>query len=316
MRKVVILGSGCAGLTAAIYSARANLKPLVIEGPQVGGQLTITTEVENFPGFPKGVQGPELIQLMKEQAAKFGAEFLTGEVTAVDLSKRPIEFTFNDEKLHTDTLIIATGATARMLGIPREMELVGYGLSTCATCDGAFYKQKKVIVVGGGDTCMEEANFLTRFAAEVIIVHRRDQFRASKIMLDRAQKNPKIKFILDTVIDSIDDPDKKNVETVHLRNVKTGEKTDMKVDGVFVAIGHVPNTAVFLGQLKTDADGYLVTTHGPCTNIPGVYAAGDVQDRHYRQAITAAGSGCQAAMEAERYLEAEEAGQLSMPGAV
>jgi thioredoxin reductase (NADPH) len=305
MPNIVILGSGCAGLTAAIYSARANLKPLVIEGHETGGQLSLTTDVENFPGFPEGVMGPELIQRMRDQAAKFGAEFLQGIVSEADLSKSPFKLKVDDQTVEAGALIIATGASSRMLGIPAEKHLLGYGLSTCATCDGAFYKGKKVIVVGGGDTAMEEATFLTKFASEVLIVHRRDQFRASKIMLDRARKNEKIKFLMDTVIDHISDVDKKSVERAFLRNVKTDEVTERDVDGIFVAIGHTPNTAFLKGQLEPDADGYLKTTHGPCTSIPGVYAAGDVQDRHYRQAITASGSGCMAAIEAERWLESK-----------
>jgi thioredoxin reductase (NADPH) len=292
-------------LTAAIYSARANLKPLVIEGWEAGGQLSLTTEVENFPGFPEGVQGPELIRLMRDQAAKFGAEFLQGTVTEAKLSGSPFALTVDSKAIEAEALIIATGASARMLGIEAEKHLLGHGVSTCATCDGFFYRGKKVIVVGGGDTAMEEATFLTKFATEVVIVHRRDQFRASKIMLDRAHKNEKIKFVMDTVIEHISDVEKKSVERVRLRNVKTNEITEREVDGVFVAIGHTPNTAVFKGQLETDADGYLKTTHGPCTSIPGVYAAGDVQDRHYRQAVTASGSGCMSAIEAERWLESK-----------
>ena len=299
------MGSGCAGLTAAIYSARANLKPLVIEGWEAGGQLSLTTEVENFPGFPEGVQGPELIRLMREQAAKFGAEFLQGTVTDAKLSASPFVLTVDGKPIEAEALVIATGASARMLGIEAEKHLLGHGVSTCATCDGFFYRGKKVIVVGGGDTAMEEATFLTKFATEVVIVHRRDQFRASKIMLDRARKNEKIKFVMDSVIEHISDVEKKSVERVRLRNVKTNEITEREVDGVFVAIGHTPNTAVFKGQLETDADGYLKTTHGPCTTIPGVYAAGDVQDRHYRQAVTASGSCCMSAIEAERWLESK-----------
>jgi thioredoxin reductase (NADPH) len=307
MPKVVILGSGCAGLTAAIYASRANLQPLLIEGWEAGGQLSLTTEVENFPGFPEGVQGPELIRLMREQAAKFGTEFMMGSVTEAKLGVYPFQLTVDGKAVEAETLIIATGASARMLGIPAEKHLLGHGVSTCATCDGFFYRGKKVMVVGGGDTCMEEANFLTKFASSVTIVHRRDEFRASKIMLDRARKNEKITFLTNTVIEDISDVDRKSVETVKLRNVKTGEITEQEVDGVFVAIGHTPNAAVFAGQLETDADGYLKTTHGPCTSIPGVYAAGDVQDRHYRQAITASGSGCMAAIEAERWLETKKA---------
>ena len=299
------MGSGCAGLTAAIYSARANLQPLVIEGGEAGGQLTLTTDVENFPGFPQGVQGPELIRLMKEQAARFGAQFLIGSVSAANLSARPFQLTVNGKPVEAEALIIATGASARMLGIDSEKQLLGHGVSTCATCDGFFYRGKKVMVVGGGDTCMEEATFLTKFATSVTIVHRRDQFRASKIMLDRARKNEKIKFLTDTVIDEVLDPGKQSVEAVKLRNVKTGAVTVQETDGVFVAIGHTPNTAIFAGQLATDPDGYLVTTHGPRTSVEGIYACGDVQDRHYRQAVTAAGSGCMAAIEAERWLESK-----------
>jgi thioredoxin reductase (NADPH) len=305
MPKVVIMGSGCAGLTAAIYSARANLQPLVIEGWEAGGQLTLTTDVENFPGFPQGVQGPELIRLMKEQAARFGAQFLMGSVTAANLSARPFQLTVDGKPVEAEALIIATGASARMLGIESEKQLLGHGVSTCATCDGFFYRGKKVMVVGGGDTCMEEATFLTKFATSVTIVHRREQFRASKIMLDRARKNEKITFLTDTVIDEVLDPTKQSVEAVKLRNLKTGAVTVQETDGVFVAIGHTPNTAVFAGQLATDPDGYLVTTHGPRTSVEGVYACGDVQDRHYRQAVTAAGSGCMAAIEAERWLESK-----------
>ncbi len=307
MPKVVILGSGCAGLTAAIYASRANLQPLLIEGWEAGGQLSLTTEVENFPGFPEGVQGPELIRLMREQAAKFGTQFMMGSVTEAKLGANPFQLTVDGKPVEAETLIIATGASARMLGIPAEKHLLGHGVSTCATCDGFFYKGKKVIVVGGGDTCMEEATFLTKFASSVTIVHRRDEFRASKIMLDRAHKNEKITFLTNTVIEDISDAEKQSVERVKLRNVKTNAITEQEVDGVFVAIGHTPNTSVFKGQLETDADGYLKTTHGPCTSIPGVYAAGDVQDRHYRQAITASGSGCMAAIEAERWLEAKKA---------
>jgi len=299
------MGSGCAGLTAAIYSARANLQPLVIEGWEAGGQLTLTTDVENFPGFPQGVQGPELIRLMKEQAARFGAQFLMGSVTAANLSARPFQLTVDGKPVEAEALIVATGASARMLGIESERQLLGHGVSTCATCDGFFYRGKKVMVVGGGDTCMEEALFLTKFATSVTIVHRRDQFRASKIMLDRARKNEKITFLTDTVIDEVLDPGKQSVEAVKLRNLKTGAVTVQETDGVFVAIGHTPNTAVFQGQLATDSDGYLLTTHGPRTSVAGVYACGDVQDRHYRQAVTAAGSGCMAAIEAERWLESK-----------
>ena len=307
MPKVVILGSGCAGLTAAIYSARANLQPLVVEGGEVGGQLSLTTDVENFPGFPHGIQGPELIRLMKEQAARFGAQFMTGQVTQANLSASPFQLAIDGQTIEAEALIIATGASARLLQLESgKKPVLGYGVSTCATCDGFFYREKKVMVVGGGDTAMEEATFLTKFATTVTIVHRRDEFRASKIMLDRARNNPKIRFLMNTVIADIDDHEK-GVERVKLRNTKTNAVTEEEINGVFIAIGHDPNTSVFKGQLATDADGYLITAHGPCTSIPGVYAAGDVQDRHYRQAITAAGSGCMAAIEAERWLSAQAA---------
>jgi len=302
MHKVVILGSGCAGLTAAIYAARANLHPLVVEGWEKGGQLSLTTDVENFPGLPKGIQGPELIENMREQAARFGAEYLLGSVTAADLSKSPFRLTVDDKPLETQALIIATGASARMLGLESEKKLLGHGVSTCATCDGFFYKEKTVMVVGGGDTAMEEALFLTKYASTVTLVHRRDGFRASPIMLDRAKSNEKIRFLLDTVVEDVRDVEKQSVEMVKLKNVKTGVVTDAAVDGLFIAIGHNPNTAVFAGQLEADADGYLITHDGPLTSVPGVYACGDVQDRHYRQAVTAAGSGCMAAIEAERWL--------------
>ncbi len=302
MHKVVILGSGCAGLTAAIYAARANLQPLVVEGWEKGGQLSLTTDVENFPGFPKGIQGPELIENMREQAARFGAQYLMGSVTAADLSKNPFRLTVDDKNMETQSLIVATGASARMLGLESEKKLLGHGVSTCATCDGFFYRGKTVMVVGGGDTAMEEALFLTKYASKVTLVHRREGFRASPIMLDRARKNEKISFLTDTVVDDVLDVEKQSVEMVKLRNLKTGAVSESAVDGLFIAIGHNPNTAVFAGQLETDADGYLITHHGPRTSVPGVYACGDVQDRHYRQAITAAGSGCMAAIEAERWL--------------
>ena len=306
MRDVVIIGSGCAGLTAAIYAARANLKPLVIDGIETGGQLSLTSLVENFPGFPEGVQGPELIQRMRDQAGRFGAEYQAGQVTAADLSKSPFKLTLDGQTLETRTLIIASGASARWLGLPNEKALIGKGVSSCATCDGFFFRGKKVIVVGGGDSAMEEGIFLTRFASSVEIVHRRDQFRASKIMLDRAQHNDKITFTLDSVVDEILDPAKGEVVAAKLRNVKTNEVTERDVSAVFVAIGHIPNTAPFKGQLDMDADGYLKTEQGTRTKVPGVYACGDVQDRVFRQAITASGSGCMAAIEAERYLESSD----------
>ena len=303
MRDVVIIGSGCAGLTAAVYAGRANMKPLVIDGVEVGGQLSLTTLVENFPGFPEGVQGPELIQRMRDQAARFGAEYRAGNVTAADLSKRPFTVTVDGEPLETRTLIIASGASARWLGLESEKVLIGKGVSSCATCDGFFFRGKKVLVVGGGDTALEEAIFLTRFASDVEVVHRRDQFRASKIMLDRARHTEKVHFTLDTVVADVLDPSRGEVVGVKLRNVKSGALTDRDVSAVFVAIGHTPNTAVFRGQLEMDAEGYLKTQQGTRTNIPGVFAAGDVQDRVFRQAVTAAGSGCMAAIEAERFLE-------------
>ena len=307
MRDVVIIGSGCAGLTAAIYTARANLKPLVIEGVETGGQLSLTTLVENFPGFPEGVQGPELIEQMKKQAARFGAEFQFGDVTTADLSQRPFRLTLGREIFQTRILIIASGASARWLEIEGERSLIGKGVSSCATCDGAFFRNQRVVVVGGGDTAMEEALFLTRFASRVDLVHRRDQFRASKIMLDRARKNEKIQFTTDTVVAEIQDPSRGEVTGVTLRNVRTGELKREDVSAVFVAIGHVPNTSLFRGQLDMDADGYLVTHEGVRTNVPGVFACGDVQDRVFRQAITASGSGCMAAILAERQLESEHA---------
>jgi thioredoxin reductase (NADPH) len=305
MRNVVIIGSGCAGLTAAIYAARANLQPLVIRGVEAGGQLTLTTLVENFPGFPKGVQGPELIELMQKQATEFGTEFLEGNVAKVDLSQRPFVLEVGQERLETSTLIIASGASAKMLGLESERKLLGHGVSTCATCDGYFFRGKDVVVVGGGDTAAEDALFLTRYANEVSIIHRRDQLRASKIMQDRLHRNDKVKFIWNSVVEDILDADKREVSGIKLRNVKTEEEVLKAVDGVFIGIGHEPNTSLFRGQLEVDDLGYLITHEGSKTNIPGVFAAGDVRDRVYRQAITASGSGCMAAMDAERFLEAE-----------
>ena len=305
VRNVIILGSGCAGNTAAIYTARAGLKPLVVNGHEPGGQLSITTEVENFPGFPEGVMGPDLVENMKKQAEKFGAEYLWGTVGEADLSKRPFRLNIDGEWHETRTLIVATGASARWLGLPNEQKLIGHGVSSCATCDGAFYRERKVIVVGGGDSAMEEANFLTRFASEVTLIHRSEAFRASKIMLERAKANPKIKFLLNTVVDDVFDVTQKLVTGVKLRDVKSGKSWDQEVDGFFLAIGHIPNTKPFVGQLDLDADGYIVSHGGARTNITGVFHAGDVQDRVYRQAITASGAGCMAAIEAERFLEAE-----------
>ncbi len=305
MRNVIIVGSGCAGNTAAIYTARASLKPLVVQGHEAGGQLSITSEVENFPGFPDGIQGPELVENMKKQAERFGADYLHGAVLEADLSQRPFRLKVEDEWLEARTLIIASGASARWVGLPNEQKLIGKGVSSCATCDGFFYRGKKIMVVGGGDSAMEEANFLTRFGSEVSLVHRRDTFRASKIMLDRAKANPKIKFLTDTVVDDVYDVEKGHVTGVKLRNVMTHHAWDQDVDGFFVAIGHIPNTAVFRGQILTDEDGYILSQGGARTNITGVFHAGDVQDRVYKQAITASGAGCMAAIEAERFLEAE-----------
>ena len=303
---VVILGSGCAGNTAAIYTARANLKPLVFEGHEPGGQLSITTEVENFPGFPEGIHGPALIENMKQQAQRFGAVYRHGRVVHANVCERPFTLELEDgEKFQTRTLIVATGASARWLNLPNEQKLIGHGVSSCATCDGFFFRGKKIMVIGGGDSAMEEANFLSRFGSEVVIVHRSETFRASKIMFERAQKNPKIQFLTHTIVEDIYDVNKGEVTGVKLRNLKTKEVYDREVSGFFVAIGHIPNTTPFAGQLDLDADGYIITHGGARTNISGVFHAGDVQDRTYRQAITAAGAGCMAAIEAERFLEAE-----------
>ncbi len=305
MHNVVIIGSGCAGNTAAVYTARAGLNPLVIKGLEAGGQLSITSEVENFPGFPHGILGPELVENMKIQAERFGAVYLDGEVTEADLSKRPFRLKVNSEWIETRTLIVASGAKARWLDLPSEQKLIGRGVSSCATCDGFFYRDKEIMVVGGGDSAMEEANFLTRFGRRVALVHRRDTFRSSKIMLDRAMANPKIEFILNTAVEEVFDVSKGEVTGVRLRNLVTGETTLRDVDGFFVAIGHIPNTKIFRGQLDLDPDGYLISHGGARTNIHGVFHAGDVQDRIYRQAITAAGAGCMAAIETERLLEEE-----------
>jgi thioredoxin reductase (NADPH) len=307
MRDVVILGAGPAGLTAAIYAARANLAPVVVTGSLFGGQLALTTEVENFPGFPDGVLGPELMEFMKRQAERFGAEIRIGEVTEVALTRNPLRMTLNGELLETKALIIATGASARLLGVPGESELFGRGVSTCATCDGFFYRGKNVVVVGGGDSAVEEGTFLTRYASKVYLVHRRDRLRASQILQDRAMKNDKMAFVWDTVLDEIIGDEGKGVTATRLRNVKTGAEEELPVDGVFIAIGHVPNTKLFEGQLKLDDQGYIVTDSRMHTNIKGVFACGDCQDYIYRQAITAAGTGCMAAIEAEKFLaEVEE----------
>ena len=305
IRNVVIIGSGCAGHTAALYSARANLKPLVIEGHEPGGQLSMTTSVENFPGFPDGIQGPELIENMRKQASRFGAEYRIGHVTKADLSKQPLELTVGKEVIKTRTLIIASGASARWLGLSSEHALIGHGVSSCATCDGFFFSGKEIAVIGGGDSAMEEATFLTRFASKVTLIHRREQFRASKIMLDRAHANPKIAFLTDTVVDEVLDVGKKEVTALRLRNLKSGAGWDFPTSAMFLGIGHIPNAKIFEGQLDTDADGYLITHKNVFTKVPGVFACGDVQDRRYRQAITAAGSGCMAALEVEKYLEEE-----------
>jgi thioredoxin reductase (NADPH) len=307
MRDVVILGAGPAGLTAAVYAARANLAPVVVTGPLFGGQLALTTEVENFPGFPDGILGPELMDLMRRQAERFGTEVRIGEVTDVALTRDPMRITVNGEILETKSLIIATGASARLLGVPGEDEFFGRGVSTCATCDGFFYRGKNVAVVGGGDSAVEEGTFLTRYASKVYLVHRRDRLRASQILQDRATKNDKMAFIWDSVVDEIIGDKDKGVTATRLRNVKTEVEEDLPVDGVFIAIGHVPNTKLFEGQLKLDEQGYIVTDSRMHTNLKGVFACGDCQDHIYRQAITAAGTGCMAAIEAEKFLaEVEE----------
>jgi thioredoxin reductase (NADPH) len=306
VRNVIIVGSGPAGLTAAVYTGRANLSPLVLAGSQPGGQLTLTTEVENYPGFESGIMGPELMDVMRRQAERFKAEVRDDDAIALDLSQRPFSVKTTEQTYQARTVIVATGASAKMLGLPYEKKLIGRGLSTCATCDGFFFKDQELIVVGGGDSAMEEATFLTKFASKVTVVHRRDTLRASKIMQDRARRNPKIAWVWNSVIDEVFDVTQGRVTGVRLRNVQSGATADMAVGGVFVAIGHTPNTQLLAGQLEVDDGGYVVTRPGSTrTSIPGVFAAGDVADHVYRQAVTAAGTGCMAAIDAERYLEAE-----------
>ena len=307
VNRLLILGSGPAGLTAALYSARANLSPLLIEGLTPGGQLTITTDVENYPGFEHGIQGPEMMDVFRRQAARFGTRFMIGDVSAANLRTRPFELTVEEGIVRCEALIVSTGASAKLLGLESERRLMGYGVSACATCDGAFFKDKEVVVVGGGDTAMEEALFLTRFCRKVTIVHRRNQLRASKIMQQRAFKNPKIAFIWDSVVEEIYGERRTGISGVRLRNVITNATSDFRTDGVFMAIGHQPNTTIFTGQLEMDELGYLKVRPGSTyTDIDGVFAAGDVTDRVYRQAVTAAGTGCMAAIDAERWLEVQQ----------
>jgi thioredoxin reductase (NADPH) len=303
LRNVIIIGSGPAGLTAALYSARANLQPLLIEGHEAGGQLMLTTMVENFPGHRDGIMGPDLMAEMRAQAERFGTEIIQGNVSKVELGRLPIKLEVGEETRYTSSLIIATGASARLLGLPAERRLLGHGVSTCATCDGFFFRDKPIAVVGGGDSALEEATFLTKFASKVTIIHRRDTLRGSKIMQDKAFSNPKIDFAWNTEVEDILDTSKGHVTGVLLKDTVTGKTTELPVDGVFVAIGHTPNTALFKGQLDMDANGYVITHQGTHTSVPGVFACGDVQDHIYRQAITAAGTGCMAAIDAEHYLD-------------
>jgi thioredoxin reductase (NADPH) len=302
-RNLVILGSGPAGLTAALYAARANLNPLLIEGLEAGGQLMLTTMVENFPGFRDGIMGPDLMADMRAQAQRFGTEIIQGNVSKIEVNRCPIKIEVGDQLVYAESLIIATGASARLLGLPAERALLGHGVSTCATCDGFFFRGKPIAVVGGGDSAMEEAIFLTKFASKVTVVHRRDTLRASKIMQEKAFSNPKIEFAWNSEVEDILDVKKGAVSAIVLRDGVTGARTELPVEGVFVAIGHTPNTGLFKGQLELDENGYIVTHHGTRTSIPGIFAAGDVQDHIYRQAITAAGTGCMAAIDAERYLD-------------
>jgi len=303
IRSVVIIGSGCAGHTAALYAARANLKPLLVEGHEPGGQLSLTTLVENFPGFPEGIMGPQLVENMRKQAERFGAEYRMAQLTSADLSHRPFLLHLAKHQVHAQSLIIASGASARWLGLPNEQKLIGHGVSSCATCDGFFFSGREIVVIGGGDSAMEEALFLTRFASKVTIIHRRESFRASKIMLERAQQHEKIHFLTNTVVDDVYDPLKHEVTGLKLHNSKTEEVWDFPTSAMFLGIGHEPNTKMFAGQLDTDSDGYLKTHNYVFTKVHGVFACGDVQDRRYRQAITAAGSGCMAAIEVEKFLE-------------
>lgn len=302
VENVVILGSGCAGLTAAIYAARADLKPLLVEGFAIGGQLATTTDVGNYPGFPDGVQGPELMEKMKSQAERFGTRFVSGDATKLDVTKRPFTLEVDEKSFQAQTLIVATGASAKYLGLPSEKALLGHGLSSCATCDGFFFKGKELVVVGGGDTAMEESTFLTKFATKVTVVHRRDKLRASKIMEERAKGNPKIQWIWNSTVVDIQDPAKKQVTGVHLKDVQTGQEREFPCQGVFIAIGHQPNTGFLKGQVELDEKGYLVLKKGTETSVPGVFGCGDIHDVRYKQAVTAAGWGCMAALDCERYL--------------